>query len=93
MNPDQIKAEIPAAEEVRRLYLEMLRDYKPRIFGWPGDSLCAYAWQYWIHVEWVQAWNATGRVMECAAFLREWLAVDANIETALEKMRAHESRA
>ncbi len=59
-------------------------------FAWPDDVVAAKPWAYWVHCEWVVAWNDEGRQSGAVAFLREWIASDENLECAFRKWRKWE---
>lgn len=70
--------------EVIEKYMESINNTKiPKTaFYWPGDDLCQYDWQYYIHSAWVGAWNKEGREIECIKFLTNWL-TEENVSKAL----------
>ena len=44
-------------------------------FMWCDDGCGAEPWYYEFHMEWVEAWNLSGRKEDAVTFLRAWVKV------------------
>lgn len=65
-------------------------NWKKGHFSWPDDACAGAPWAYEVHCGWVQDWNAADRLLTAEKFLEGWVANDANILAALERMEARD---